>query len=135
MHREEKKISQKTAHNGFFSLVEEKKMQNTALSRARQQYKMNKPNEENERELEKYVKLSMTYLLCIHLAQWSRSNEQLSVQLVKCCALSTNFSLSTFLAKCCWLVRLFFSSALNNFIFLKFFPFSSTCRWDAPSHQ
>lgn len=34
----------------------------------------------NLSEREKYVKLSMTYLLCIHLAQWSRSNEQLSVQ-------------------------------------------------------
>lgn len=39
----------------------------------------------NLSEREKYVKLSMTYLLCIHLAQWSRSNEQLSVQVSSFC--------------------------------------------------
>lgn len=39
----------------------------------------------NLSEREKYVKLSMTYLLCIHLAQWSRSNEQLSVQVSGFC--------------------------------------------------
>lgn len=42
-------------------------------------WKPNKMKQKDERRVEKYVKLSMTYLLCVHLTQWSRLNEQSTV--------------------------------------------------------
>lgn len=116
-----------------------REMQNMAVMWARQ------PNKTDETEwngwpkkrLEKYAKLSMTYLLCIHLAQWSRSNEQLSVH-VKRDECAGTFRLlfhllwfafsyrlvfgalhcPTFLAEWCWLGV--FSSFIQNEFEIRF---------------